>query len=194
MKDKIFNRLPFYVIIVFLLCLIGLCGIIFKANYSFNNPNNQKVILYLKMQDYNREKPPYYRKLKANGVKSKATKFKVGQEEIADASSLFSAHINKKKNSIYLTINHQSLRNQDHKKVKDPIYSQMIKQVATEQKHPIGHFFMFKVHHKYYAYLALNAGLDDTGTIYRYSFKKKKMLAIGETEDDQDVIAVMNPK
>lgn len=76
------------------------------------------------------------------------------------------------------------------KKVSDPVYDQMIKQVAREQKHLIFRFTMFKVNCHYYAFLSLNAGLDDTGTIYRYSFKDKKMIKIGQTSDDNEVLAV----
>lgn len=191
MKDKTLRRLPLYVIILLFLCLIGLVGI---TSHAIHSGNSQKVILYLKMQDDNHEKPPYYRKLRANGVKDKTKKFRIRNEEIVNATYSFTSHIDKKSNSIYLTLKHKPLHNQYHKKVNDPIYTRMVKQIAKNQKHDIFNFTIFKVQHKYYAYLELNAGLDDTGTIYRYSFKKKKMIVIGGTENDQAVIAIKNPK
>ena len=131
-----------------------------------------------------------YRKLLVNGELDKGKKFKVKNEEIVDASDIFIDHVNRKSNSIYLTVKKHVLKDQFKKQVHNPIYDRMIKQVVKEQQHPIFVFTMFKTKNHYYAYLALNAGIYDTGTIYRYSKKDKKMSGIGQTSNDEHVVAI----
>lgn len=187
MKKSIKYFRPLYVLLLLLVTFTVLAiGLILSS--SFHSSSNTPILM-LKLNTANDEKT-LYRKLLVNGELDKGKKFKVKNEEIVDASDIFIDHVNRKSNSIYLTVKKHVLKDQFKKQVHNPIYDRMIKQVVKEQQHPIFVFTMFKTKNHYYAYLALNAGIDDTGTIYRYSKKDKKMSGIGQTSNDEHVVAI----
>lgn len=186
MKKSIKYFKPLNVLLLLLVAFTVLAlGLILS---SFHSSSNTSILMF-KLNTANDEKT-LYRKLLVNGELDKGKKFKVKNEEIVDASDIFIDHVNRKSNSIYLTVKKHVLKDQFKKQVRNPIYNRMIKQVVKEQQHLIFVFTMFKTKNHYYAYLALNVGIDDTGTIYRYSKKDKKMSGIGQTSNDEHVVAI----
>lgn len=181
MKKSIKYFKPLNVLLLLLVAFTVLAlGLILS---SFHSSSNTSILMF-KLNTANDEKT-LYRKLLVNGELDKGK-----NEEIVDASDIFIDHVNRKSNSIYLIVKKHVLKDQFKKQVHNPIYDRMIKQVVKEQQHPIFVFTMFKTKNHYYAYLALNAGIDDTGTIYRYSKKDKKMSGIGQTSNDEHVAAI----
>lgn len=194
MKNNLRRYLPLYVIILFFLCLAGMLGIGIHAYFNYDSSNSQHSNLMLKLRGPNEGKITY-RKLLANGKMTKGEKFDTKNEEIINVdANVFKIHDEKKTNSSYLTLGKYTLKDQNRKKVNDSVYERMIKQVAHEQENPVFIFRMFKTNQNYYAFLQLNAGIDDTGTIYKYSFKNKKMEKIGKTDNDNEVVAIKEIK
>lgn len=189
MKNSLRKYLPLYVVILFCLCLAGMLGVGVHAYFNYKGSSSQKVrspILMVKIRAVNEGKITYH-KLLANEKIIKGKKFSAKNEEIINVNpNVFK--VDSKKNQ--LTLRKYTLKNQYNKEVNDSVYNRMMKQVAREQENPIFIFRMFKTHHNYYAFLQLNAGIDETGMIYKYSFKDKKMVEIGSTENDDEVIAV----